>query len=364
MKTALTTDKVRLRLAVAPIGKTAHRASLAGMPWVNGYDLDAESLSLILKESFELGKTPGMKTPFSLSSSCLDPSADIGEVFNHDSGADRDAFQDRSRKDVVAIPSETLLTPSKASKVSFGTLRAIGLQSLSQSESSFDDFLPVAVSVKEVIRTNSRSGDAKVYADSLPIRSKGHIRQSDNEMQIIPPLVVEQVSSGSRIAPSVVGILRKGEGDVLPAHSGRKVDSIRFPVHFECMKIVAWRAMNRPWRRNLKPLLILTYSRLNRFRSLLTSLNMQVGDKGGISIFTVSVSQPMQSVGVAISLLPAYFTDLIERSRELVNCIFQYFRLFLAGLKSHSYCSIHKSIIPYISVTLQILRKEEGQFLC
>jgi len=165
-----------------------------------------------------------------------------------------------------------------------------------------------------------------------------------------------QVSGSSRRASSIVGILRKGGKYVLSADSSGKVDSVRFPAHFECMKIVAWRAINRLGTRNPASFPSLAYSRLDRFRSLLTSLNMQVGDKSGISIFTVSVSQPMQGVSIAISLLPAYLADTIERGSELTNRVFQHFNLFFARMKSHPYRSIHNDIIPYISETLQISR--------
>ena len=360
MKTTLATDKVRLGLAITPIGKSAHRASLAGMSGVNGDDLDTEGFSLVLQEILELSKTPRMKSPFSLASFCLDSGANIGEVFNHDSGASRCAFQDRCRENVVTIPSKALLTPSEASKVPFGALRTIGLQSLPQSESPFDDFLPVGVSVKAVIRTNGRTSHSEVYTDSLPVRREGNIRQFDNDMQIIPSLAVYQVGCGGGIADSVISIFRQEEGNVLSASSGGKVDGLGLPIHFECMKVIAWWAISRLGIRNLTPLLGLAYSGLNRFRSLLPRLDMQVGDKSGISVFTISVSQSMQSVGVAISLLPSYFTDLIKRSRELVSCIFQCLGLFFAGIKSHSYCSIHKGMIPYTLQNMQtnILRKE------
>ncbi len=364
MKTTLTADKVRLRLAVAPIGKTAYRASLAGMPGVNGYNLNTKCFSFILQEPLELGETPRMKPSFSFTPSCLDLSADIGEVFNYDSRASRNAFQDRSRENVVAIPSEALFTPSEVSKVSFGTLRAVGLQSLSQSESPFDDFLPVAVSVKAVIRTNGRSGNTEVYTDSLPIRNKGYIGQFDNDMQVKPSLTMYQVGGGSRRADSIVGVFRKGKEDMLPADSGGKINRVRFPVHFEGMKVVAWRAINRLGATNLITLLRLSYSGLNSLRSLLSSLNMQVRDKGGISCFAVSVSQTVKCIGIPVSLFPTYLTDKIKRGCELANRILQCFCLFRSSVKSDSYRSIHTDIIPYTNDNSQIQGKEVGQGDC
>lgn len=364
MKTTLTADKVRLGLAVAPIGKTTYRASLAGMSGVNSDNLDTESLSLVIKEPLELGKAPGVKPSFGFTPPCPDSGADVSEVFNHDSSAGGDAFQNRSRENVVAIPSEALLTPSEVSKVPFSTLRPIGLQSLSQAETPFDDFLPVAVSVKAIIRANGWSGDAEVNPDRLPIRDKGHIGKFDNDMQIKSSLTKYQVGGGSRRADSIVSVIRKGEGYMLPADSGRKVDSFRFPVNLEGVQVISRRTHHRLWAESLKPLLRPGYSRPNRLRSLLASLNVQVRDKSGISHFAVSVSQAVQGIGIAIPLVPAYFADGIKRVRELGNRILQGFNLLAARIKPDLYRSIHTDTLPYASHNLQIQGKEVGQFLC
>jgi len=364
MKTALTTDEVRLRLTVAPVGKTAYRASLAGMPGVNGYDLDTESLSLILKKPLELGKAPRVKPSFGFAPPCLDSSADIGEVFNHDSSASGYAFQEGSREKVVAIPSEALFTPSEASKVSQGTLRAVGLECLSQAESPFGDFLPVAASVKVVIRTNGRASHAEVYPDSLPVRSERNIGQFNDNMQVKPPLAVYQVGGGYGRADSIISIFWQGEGDVLPTGNSGKVDGIGLPIHFERVQIVAWRAIDRLGVSDPESFLSLGYSRLNRLGSLLASLNMQVRDKSGISLFAISVSQSMKCVGIAITLFPTCAADRIKRLGKLLNRLIQSFSLFWSRIKSHSYCSIHTNIIPYFSESLQIIKKEAGQFLC
>ena len=134
MKTALATKEIGLRPAIAPVGVAAPVTSLRGMPGVNGDDLAAKSFSFILQEFLELGEAPGVKPSFSLSPGCLHSLPDVSEVFYNDSCAWLNAVEDRGGQNVVAIPSEALLTPSEASKVPSGRLRPIGLQSTSEAK--------------------------------------------------------------------------------------------------------------------------------------------------------------------------------------------------------------------------------------
>lgn len=360
MKTALATNEVGLRGAVPSVDKPADGASLARVPGVYRNDLAAESLSFVLKKALELGETPGVKSAFGFATRGFNARPDISEVLNHDSGAGFNAVEDRSRENVVAIPSEALFTPSEASKVSLGTLRAVGLQVTSKTKDTLHNFLRVPVAVEAVIGCHGRPGDTEVNTDSLPGRYERHVGQFDNDMQVEDSLAVHQVGGDSGGAASIVGIFRERERYVLPPGSGSKIDGVRFPIHLECMKVVTWRTISRLRTGNLKPLLRLGYSRLNRLRSLLASLNMQVRDKSRISLFAVSVSQTMQSIGIAFPLLPAYLTDRIKRVRELANRIPQGFSLLITRIKSNLYRSIHTGIIPYDLQDMQInlIRKE------
>ena len=61
MKTALTTQELGLRPAVALVGIATAVTPLGGMPGVYSDNLAAKSLSLVLKESLELGEAPGVE---------------------------------------------------------------------------------------------------------------------------------------------------------------------------------------------------------------------------------------------------------------------------------------------------------------
>ena len=209
-----------------------------------------------------------------------------------------------------------------------------------------------------------RAGNTEVYADSLPIRNKGDIGQSDNNVQVKSPFAVYQVGGSSRRADSIIGVFRKGKRNVLPTNSGGKIDSIQPPIYFEGMKVVAKWAISRLGTRNVIPFLRLGYSRLNSLGSLLAGLNVQVGDKGRIAYLAISIGQSVQCIGIAVSLFPTYLTDTIKRGCKLVNRIFQCLCLFRSRVKSDPCCSIHTDIIPYTNDNLQIQGREVGQFFC
>ena len=106
------------------------------MPGVDSHDLAADGFSLVLKESLELGKAPGVEPSFSFPTTGFDSAPDVGEVFHDDSRTGFNAIEDRGRQYVVTIPSEALFTPSEASKMPSGTLSTFGLLVYCQSVST------------------------------------------------------------------------------------------------------------------------------------------------------------------------------------------------------------------------------------
>jgi len=358
MKTTLTADKVRLGLAVAPIGETAYRASLASMPRVNGYDLDTESLSLVLQEPLELGKAPRVKPPFGFATRGFDTRPNISEVFNHDSGASGYALQDRGGKNVVAIPSESLFTTSEVSKVPFSGLRTIGLQHASEAEGTLDNFLHVPITMEAVVRSNSWMGNAEVNPDSLPLGSKENIGQFDDNVEIEHSSAVDEVSRSRRTAHRILGIFRKIEQYFNSAMGGSKVYNASLPIQGESVQIITWGAQHRLGTPGSHSLLLSGDCRLHRFGSFLSGLDMQVRNEIRQSSLTVTVRQAMKSVGIAVVLFPSCPAHGIKRLGELFHCFVQGFSLFLHRLERYANRSIHIRIIPYANHNLQIFGKE------
>jgi len=114
MKATLTAEKLGLRPAIAPVGVATAVAPLGGMPRVYSHDLASNSFSLVLQEAFELSKAPRVKPAFSFSAPSFTSTPDVGQVLDHNGGSWLNAFEDRSGKHVVAIPSALTLLPAHA----------------------------------------------------------------------------------------------------------------------------------------------------------------------------------------------------------------------------------------------------------
>ena len=361
LKKTLTTEKLRLGLPVTAVNVAAPAAPLTGMPWVYGNNLTAKSLSLILQEVLELSKAPGVKPSFGFPARGFNPIADVGEVLDNNSCAWLNAFENRSRKDVVTIPSEALFTPSEASKMTFGALRTIGLQRTSEAKDSLDDFLHMPVAMESVIRSNGGSGDSKVNADSFAVIDKGNIGQTDNNVKIELTFAGHKVSSCCRVTDCIPSVLRQLKNYFHSTLGSRQVYHTCFPVYLKGVTIIAGWATRRMRGFYLQPLFRPGDSRFDCFRSLLSSLNVQVGDKVGQSILTISICQVVKGISITSSLPPAYLTYMIKRGCKLLNCILKSCRLPIKRDEFYSYRSIHMSIIPYI---LQNMQERGRRFLC
>lgn len=130
-----------------------------------------------------MGKRPGMKPVLGLAARSFDASSDVREVFDNNGCSRRDAVQNRARKNMVTIPSETRRASREVLQVSSGTLRTVGLQLMTQAEAAFLHFTPVIFAVKAVVRSHGGAADAEVNPESRVIVSKRHIVQFQDNVQ-------------------------------------------------------------------------------------------------------------------------------------------------------------------------------------
>ncbi len=242
MKTALTAEELGLRSAVPPVGVAATVTPLGGMPRIYGHDLATKGLSLVFEEALELGEAPGVQPAAGFSVVDSDSLPDIGEVLHDDSGSRFNALQDRRGQNVVAIPSEALLTPSEASKVPLSGLRTVGLEITSKAKDTSGNFFPVSFPVKAIIRGNGRVADAQVNANSLTIFHKGYIWQFNDNMKVELAFAEDEVGGGSRVAYAIFGIPRCLKCYLGSAARGRHVHDVLLPVHVEGVQVVSWGA--------------------------------------------------------------------------------------------------------------------------
>ncbi len=359
LKTAFATTELGLGLTVTPVGVAALVAPLRGVPGVYSDDLAAASFSLILKESLELGKAPGMEPSFSFPTRGFDATPYVGEVFHDDSRTGLNAIKNRSSQDVVAIPSEALFTPSEASKVPFGRLSTFGLQCTSEAEYSLDNFFHMLVAMEPIVRSDGRSGNSQVDADSLSITGKGNIRQSDDNMEKEMTFTIKKVGGSCRIAYRILRIFWKVKRYFGSTLGGGQVNDTILPVYPEGMQVVPGWTGYRLRTTYLAPLLHSGDCRPHGFAGFLSGLYMQVRDERGLRILASAISQAMKSVSVTCSLLPACTADGVKRLGKLLNRLIKSFRLFWGGLELYPNRPIHVFIIPYVSKYLQVKSKKE-----
>lgn len=364
MKPAFATKEVGLRPAVASINETADATPLASFPGVNRYDLAASKFSLIFQKALKLSKAPRVEASFGFTTRGFNTRPNVGEVLNHDSGSWLNAVEDRGGNNVVAIPSEALFTFSEASKVSLSTLRAVGLQITSEAKGSFDDFFHVPTAVKAVIGSNSRSGNTKVNPDSLAISNKGDIGQIDYNMKVKPPLAEHKVGSGSRKSNCIFGVFGRVERNPYSALSGCKVQDSLIPIQSKGMQVVPGRTEHRLGAPGSQSLFLSGDCGLYRFGCLLPRLNMKVRHQVRQSSLTITVCQAVQRVSIAVTLIPTYTADGIERLGKLFYRLLQRLSLLASRLERYPNRPIHTGIIPYTAKNMQVKRKERGQFLC
>jgi len=353
MKTTTTAEKIRLRAAVAPVGEATNAASLASVPRIYSNHLTAKGLSLILKESLELGEAPGVKPSLGFPTPCLNPAADVGEVFNHNSSADLNVVEYRGRENVIAIPSEASFSPSEASKMPLGGLGAVGLQCASKAEVPFGHFFHVPVAMKSVIGGHGRANNAEVYPDSLPVTDEGDIRQFNNDVKVKLSFSIDEVGGSYWLANHIPGIFRNLKRYLYSATCCRHANDYLIPVDLECVKVVTRRAGIRLRARHFTPF---SYQRIRRFQGLgglPYCLYMQIRDKLRERRLASTVGKVMQIVGISLALFPTCTADSVKRLSELLNCFFKGTSLLISGQQSDLNGSIHADIIPYTLENMQ-----------
>ena len=349
MKTTLPAQELGLRPAIPPIGETASGAPLASLSGVDEYNLTPSGLRFILQETPELEETPGVQSAAGFPVIDLNPVPDVREVLKYDSSTCINILDNRGGDDVVAIPSESLFTTSKAPKMPLGTLRTVGLQITPEAKYTFNNFLHVTAAVKPIIRTHGGSSHPQVHADCFPVRNKFSIRETDNNMKVKLILAEHQVSGSGRVTDCILGILGNTKGNLHPAVGSREIHDALIPVQYVRVQVITRRATQRLRAPYLQSLLLSGYCRLNRFGSFLSGLNMQVGNKIRQRILTMTVGKVVQRVGITVMLLPTSAADGIERLSKLSHRFMQVIGLFYRWLEEYPYRSIHTDVIPYIS---------------
>ena len=347
MKTAFAAQKLGLRGAVTTIDEAAFATSLRGVPRINSDNLAAEGLSLVFEESLESCKAPRVKPALGFPTRGFTPSSDISEIFHNYSGSGLNAFEDRRGYNVVAIPSEALFAPSKASKMTLGGLRAVGLKATFEEKVSLTDFCHVPITMKAVVGANSRSGNAEVNTDSLAVRDKLYIGQLNDYMKEKIPFAINKIGGCRRAIRRILIIIGKDKGYLQSTARCSHTDDALIPINLKSMQVISGRTESRLRAGYVVTLLERSFSRLQCLGCFSYCLYMQVRDQMGQSSLTGAISKSMQVIRVCIAFLPTNATDTIEGFGKLPHRFMQGVRLFGRRLQYYRCCPIHEIIIPY-----------------
>lgn len=170
-KPALLTDKQRPRSAVVTGRMPATATPLRGMPGVHPSHRTTLSFRLVGDEDFQLGEGPAMQPTllFRLPLG-LHPTANVGEVFEHDRAARCGGLDDLLAQEMIAVPTKAGLSMSHPTQVPLSALGASLLQGPALLEVAAFDRTPALLAQKGMSAGDRRLHQAQVDAHDLVSR--------------------------------------------------------------------------------------------------------------------------------------------------------------------------------------------------
>jgi len=303
-------------------------------------------LGFVLQKATQLREAPGVHTPPGLSASLFGSLADVHKVLDNDGRSGFYALNNTPTDNVVAVQAEAVYLSSKPLQVPLTGFCAFALEFALQSKVSSIDFLPPFFTMKSLIRTNGRTGEAKIDSDSLAVRNKLNIRDGQNDMQEEPALAIDEIGGvkSRRSVHPTLGMLIHPKGNNLPTGYGSKANSIREHSVGSC--VVANRYVSACWTGYFLALLLKCKSRLDGFCGFNPRSTDQLRRKLRKQFPERIIRFFVQSHAVLDVLLESKPRDYIEALRVLLHCIKQYFGLLNGRIQLQANGSLHTHILP------------------
>jgi len=303
-------------------------------------------LGFVLQKATQLREAPGVHTPPGLSASLFGSLADVHKVLDNDGRSGFYALNNTPTDNVVAVQAEAVYLSSKPLQVPLTGFCAFALEFALQSKVSSIDFLPPFFTMKSLIRTNGRTGEAKIDSDSLAVRNKLNIRDGQNDMQEEPALAIDEIGGvkSRRSVHPTLGMLIHPKGNNLPTGYGSKANSIREHSVGSC--VVANRYVSACWTGYFLALLLKCKSRLDGFCGFNPRSTDQLRRKLRKQFPERIIRFFVQSHAVLDVLLESKPRDYIEALRVLLHCIKQYFGLLNGRIQLQANSPLHTHILP------------------
>ena len=326
--------------------KTTTRTHLRSMAGIDAHYGASLFLGFVLQKATQLREAPGVHTPPGLSASLFGSLADVHKVLDNDGRSGFYALNNTPTDNVVAVQAEAVYLSSKPLQVPLTGFCAFALEFALQSKVSSIDFLPPFFTMKSLIRTNGRTGEAKIDSDSLAVRNKLNIRDGQNDMQEEPALAIDEIGGvkSRRSVHPTLGMLIHPKGNNLPTGYGSKANSIREHSVGSC--VVANRYVSACWTGYFLALLLKCKSRLDGFCGFNPRSTDQLRRKLRKQFPERIIRFFVQSHAVLDVLLESKPRDYIEALRVLLHCIKQYFGLLNGRIQLQANSPLHTHILP------------------
>lgn len=345
LKPAFPANKPGLRLSIVPIREFTARTALAGVSRVNPNNTATGLLRLVLQKASQLGKTPRMHSASRLTTALFNASANIGEIFHHNSVAGIYGLNDAFRKNMIAITPETFDLSTQSTEMPPSRTGAFGLKITTQLEVPTLDGLPSAFTKELVVACDSRTIQPKVYTDHLI--GKRHFRSGNGYNQVQPKFAtlknqIRAVEPSGFFQPSCsIRICRKHDWKPT-AHSG-KANGAFLDARAIASRVIANRQKFSTRLRCAAPLFLSCQSRFDSLRSPDATGAHQLRRKIGELRTEIPISFPVQRYAVSYTTGPAKFRNGIETGRLLLNGFKQHGALLLRRPKTQFNRAIHRS---------------------
>jgi hypothetical protein len=295
---------------------SAFATSLARVSGVNEGHPHTQRFSLVGDKGPQLREAPTVQ-PSTLLLAGLHTVADIGQILHDDGSTRRNAIYDTAGNDVVAITTEASLFATEDLQSASGRFSPFSLALSLLSEDTGFDVFPTSFAKELPFAGDGGAVDPKVNPNCYRVWSHNGSNGFDDDVQEESSVPVNKIgcTCGAFNGPQKHVWEMKRDRDF--ARGCREPGRCGLPIHLKCVDVVSRRASGRMRARCLAASFPASEHRLDRFRGLNASLNMQIAHKVWEFVFQTAISKMMQPDAVLFVGAPSSSANRVKRLGEL-----------------------------------------------
>src|SRR5581483_9445930 len=239
-----------LRTTIIPSLIPTTRARLRRVARINTLHTHTFCLSLILDKGVQLSKRPGVQPTLPHTFALSRTFSNIGQVLKDNRTAGCAVFYDAFGEDMIvvfALPKQFATQLFEMSLCRFG---AFGLQLTTKTEDAALLLFPSPFSQELLVGGDSGVVQAKINPNHLRGQCNDGIREGDDDVQEIAPMMEAQIRTTDVAANILHGMFGDRERDHHTSIDSSKAGSHRFPFDPRGTSVIAKRGMFRMWTAN------------------------------------------------------------------------------------------------------------------